>query len=74
MECQIHVDIKKIHIFSDSQIAVGQLVLGWECKSHQSAIHEVKNIIKQLEKANIIIEISWTPGHANIKGSEHADR
>ena len=74
IERQIHVDIKKIHIFSDSQSAVGQLVLGWECKSHHGTIHEVKNIIKQLEKANIIIEISWTPGHANIKGNEHADR
>ena len=51
-----------------------KLVLGWECKSHQSTIHEVKNIIKQHEKANIIIEISWTPGYANIKGNEHADR
>ena len=27
-----------------------------------------------MEKANIIIEISWTPRHANIKGNEHADR
>ena len=42
MERQIHVDVKKIHIFSDSQSAVGQLVLGWDSKSHQSSIHEVK--------------------------------
>ena len=27
-----------------------------------------------MEKANITIDISWTPGHANIKGNEHADR
>ena len=27
MERQMHVDIKKIHIFSDRQSAVGQLVL-----------------------------------------------
>ena len=45
MERQMHVDIKKILIFSDSQSAVGQLVLGWVCKSHQNTILEVKNII-----------------------------
>ena len=38
----MHVDIKKIHIFSDSQSAVGQLVLGWDCKSHKHTILEVK--------------------------------
>ena len=33
-------DIKKIQVFPDSQSAVGQLVLGWEAKSHQTTIHE----------------------------------
>ena len=66
--------MKKIQVFfSDSQSAVGQLVLGWEAKSHQTTIHEVKNTIKHIEKLNISIEISWTPGHANIKGIEYAD-
>ena len=68
------LDIKKIQVFSDSQSAVGQLLLGWEAKSHQKTIHEIKSTLKQLEKLNISIEISWTPGHANIKGNEYADR
>ena len=34
----------------------------------------MRTIIKQLEQINISVEISWTPGHANIKANEHADR
>ena len=33
--------IRKVHIFSDSQSAVGQLQLGWECKSHRTTVQEV---------------------------------
>ena len=66
--------IKNVHILSDSQSAVGQLVLGWEAKSHQNTLKEVKTIIRQLEQINISVEISWTPGHANIKGNEYADK
>ena len=28
----------------------------------------------KLEKGGVQLEISWTPGHADIKGNEHADR
>ena len=38
-----------------------------------ATIHETKNTLKQLEKLDISIEISWTPRHANIKGNEYAD-
>ena len=31
---QRNSDFQRIHIFSDSQSAVGQLTLGWEAKSH----------------------------------------
>ena len=42
------LDIKKIQVFSDSQSAVGQLLLGWEAKSHQTTIHEItRNIFKK---------------------------
>ena len=27
-----------------------------------------------MEQKNIKVDISWTPGHANIKGNEEADR
>ena len=66
--------IKNVHILSDSQSAVGQLILGWEAKSHQNTLQEVKTIIKQLEQINISVELSWTPGHANIKGNKNADK
>ena len=45
-----------------------------EAKPHQNTLQEVKTIIKQLEQINISVEISWTPGHANIKGNEYADK
>ena len=64
----------KLHIFSDSQCAIGHLVLGWEPKSHKATIQEVKEDIKNLEQAGVKVEISWTPGHSDIKGNELADR
>ena len=66
--------IKKIHIFSDSQCAIGHLTLGWEAKNHKSTIHETKHDIQRIREAGIEVEISWTPGHANIRGNEEADR
>ena len=36
--------IKNVHILPDSQSAVGQLILGWENKSHQNTLQEVKTI------------------------------
>ena len=37
--------IKKAHIFSDSQGAVGQLTLGWEASAQKSTVKEVKSEI-----------------------------
>ena len=65
---------EKLHIFSDSQCAIGHLVLGWEPKSHKSTIQEVKTDIKKLEESGVKVEISWTPGHSDIKGNEYADK
>ena len=66
--------IKKAHIFSDSQGAVGQLTLGWEARAQKSTVKEVKSEIERLEKSGVSVELSWTPGHADIKGNEQADR
>ena len=66
--------IKKAHVFSDSQSAVGQLTLGWEASAQRTTIQDVKAEMIKLEKAGVQLEISWTPGHADIKGNEHADR
>ena len=66
--------IEKLHIFSDSQCAIGHLRLGWEPKSHKATIQEVQTDIKNLEQAGVKVEISWTPGHSDIKGNELADK
>ena len=66
--------IEKLHIFSDSQCAIGHLTLGWEAKSHKTTIQEVKSDIQKLEESGVNVEISWTPGHSDIKGNEYADK
>ena len=66
--------IKKIHIFSDSQSAIGHLTLGWEAKVHKTTIHDIKLDITNMREAGIEVDISWTPGHADIKGNEQADK
>ena len=30
--------------------------------------------MRRLEEVNVKVELSWSPGHADIKGNEHADR
>ena len=42
-------DLRKVHIFSDSQSAVGQLTLGKEAKSHRTTTQEVKSEINRLQ-------------------------
>ena len=66
--------IKKLHIFSDSQCAIGHLTLGWEAKIHKATIHETKKDIEKLRESGMEVEISWTPGHADIKGNDQADK
>ena len=40
---------KEVHIFSDSQSAVGMLTLGWEVAAHKSTVVEVKSDISRLK-------------------------
>ena len=67
-------NVKKVHVFSDSQCAIGHLTLGWEPNSHKATISEVKSDIQKLVDSGVEVEISWTPGHADIKGNEKADQ
>ena len=60
--------IRQVHIFSDSQSDVGQLSLGWECKSHRTTVQEVITEMRRLEEVNAKVALSWSPGHAAIKG------
>ena len=66
--------ISKVHIFSDSQSAVGQLTLGWEANSHKTTVGEVIREKKKLEEKEVTVEVSWSPGHADIKGNDYADK
>ena len=43
-------------------------------KISQSTIQEVKTDSKKLEESGVKVEISWTPGHSDIKGNEYADK
>ena len=67
-------DSSEVHIFSDSQSAIGILMLGWQPTQHKQTVAEIRQKISRLEQKNIKVDISWTPGHANIKGNEKADR
>ena len=41
---------------------------------HKRTIHDIKLDIKKMRDAGIEVDISWTPGHADIKGNEQADK
>ena len=53
---------------------MGQLTSGWEANSHKTTVQEVKREKQKLEEKNVIVEVSWSPGHADIKGNEYADK
>ena len=67
-------EISKVHIFSDSQSTVVQLTLGCEANSHRTTVQEETREIRKLEEKKVTVELSWLPGHADIKGNEHADK
>ena len=66
--------ITRVHVLSDRQSAVGHLKLGWEASSQKTTILEIKEEMAKLEKADVQLQIAWTPGHAEIIGNKHADR
>ena len=74
IEDMTRANFSDLHIFSDSQSAIGILELGWQPTHHKHTVEEIKQKIKKLEQNNIKVHILWTPGHANIKGNEEADR
>ena len=68
------VKITKVLILSDSQSSVGLLTLGWEPTKHQNTTKDTLKQLEQVKRKDIDIEIKWTPGHAEIRGNEEADR
>ena len=67
-------DISTILIFCDSQSAVGILQLGWENKSYKKTAMDIQQSLNILERDVTEVKIQWSPGHANIRGNEMADR
>ena len=47
--------ISDIHIFSDSQSAIGILELGWQPTRHKHTVAEIKQQIQHLEKRNTTV-------------------
>ena len=68
------VKITNVLILSDSQSSVGLLTLGWEPTQHKNTIKDTLKQLEQVKRKGIDIEIKWTPGHAEIRGNEEADR
>ncbi|XP_071133001.1 ribonuclease H-like [Mytilus edulis] len=65
--------IDTLTLFSNSQTALGILTLNWKSDSYHQTINEIKGKIKNLNGHGILINLNWTPGHANIKGNDEAD-
>ena len=54
---------KEVHIFSDSQSAIGMLTLGWEVAAHKSTVVEVKGDISRLKLMGVEFNMYWSSGH-----------
>ena len=68
------VKFRKVLILSDSQSSVGLLTLGWEPTQHKTTSKDILTELEQIKRKGIEVDIKWTPGHAEIKGNEEADR
>ena len=68
------IDQEEIHIFCDSQTAVGILTLNWTSNHYQDVIKRIKEAMSTLKPRGWKIEIVWTPGHSEVEGNEVADR
>jgi ribonuclease HI len=66
--------INTVHVFSDSQSVIRLLTLGWKPRQFFDTLERTKSCIRQLEAKETLVEILWSPGHADIHGNERADR
>ncbi|VDI77868.1 Hypothetical predicted protein [Mytilus galloprovincialis] len=67
--------IEELKIFSDSQSAIGILTLNLKIENHRSTSHEIISLIKSIQKHHgIKINFDCTPGHADVRGNEIADK
>jgi hypothetical protein len=63
-----------IKILSDSQTAVGMVTLNWKSSNYIDTISDIKENIGTLMRYGMRTTLSWIPGHANIAGTEIADK
>ena len=68
------IQLNKVLILSDSQSSIGILTLGWEPTQHKITEKDILTKMELIKRRGIDIDIQWTPGHAEIKGNEEADK
>lgn len=61
---------KVIHLYTDSGWSLGVLIQGWKAKTNLELIDEIKELMKQFPK----LELLKIRGHAGQDGNEEADR
>ena len=66
--------VNQIKIFSDSQSAIGILSLNWKIENHKLTARTIISKMKALQQEGIEVIYEWTPGHANVRGNEIADK
>ncbi|VDI43508.1 Hypothetical predicted protein [Mytilus galloprovincialis] len=74
-ETDISIDDIEARISISSQTAIGILTLNWKIENNRSTSHEIISLIKCIQKHHgIRINFDWTPGHADVRGNEIADK
>ena len=68
------IQLNKVLILSDSQSSIGILTLGWDPTQHKITAKDILTKMELIKRRGIDIDIQWTPGHAEIKGNEEADK
>ena len=65
--------IEKIHIFCDCRGAIESVTSNERIQSHQNIKDEFLKHVTEINMKQIITEISWVSGHADLEANEIAD-
>ena len=68
------IQLNKVLILSDSQSSIGILALGWDPTQQKITAKDILTKMELIKSRGTDIDIQWTPGHAEIKGNEEADK
>ena len=61
-----------LHIFTDSEYAIGCIDKGWKPKHNQNLIGSIKFLLADV-RARRDVEFTWVKGHSKIKHNDTAD-